>query len=137
MSRTPKPSSKRVSSRDALTVVPGREVTYHNAPELTAKKPGGVKLSSTLKPPIAISSRGREAKRAGHRRRVCISVILPVSVDLLVGCNDDDPNEDSDWQILAVHSASCEATPLLVGENMQSEDFAALATIAAKAKDQQ
>lgn len=71
-----------------------------------------------------------------HQRVVRISIVLPVAVELLVGCDDDKPNADSDWQILSVQSASCEAAPRLVEENMSSDDFAALAKIAAKAKDQ-
>ena len=71
-----------------------------------------------------------------HQRVIRISVVLPVSVELLVGNDDDKPNTESDWQILAVRSASCEATRQLVEENMSGEDFEELASAAAKAKDQ-
>jgi hypothetical protein len=70
-----------------------------------------------------------------HQRRVRISVVLPVSVELIVGTDDDDPNEDSDWKVLSVPAANCEATPRLVEENMHDVDFEALAAAAANAKD--
>jgi hypothetical protein len=59
------------------------------------------------------------------------------SVTLLVGTNDDDPDEDSDWEILAVRQASVEATPRLVQENMHDVDYEALGVAAANAKDVQ
>ena len=71
-----------------------------------------------------------------HQRVVRISVVLPVTVELLVGTDDARPSADSDWEILSVRSARCEATPRDVEERMHSEDFAELARIAAKAKDQ-
>ena len=71
-----------------------------------------------------------------HQRRVRISVVLPASVELLVGTDDDDPSADSDWEILSVHSASCEATPRNVAENMHDVDFAALNAAAATAEDE-
>ncbi len=70
-----------------------------------------------------------------HQRRVRISVVLPASVELVVGTNDDDPSEDSDWEILSVDNTSCEATKRLVEENMHNVDFKALAVLAASAKD--
>jgi hydroxymethylglutaryl-CoA reductase len=70
-----------------------------------------------------------------HQRRVRFSVVVPVVVVLTVGTDDDDPSENSDWEILSVESANCETTPRLVGESMRSEDFAALAVLAAGAKD--
>lgn len=71
-----------------------------------------------------------------HQRIVRISAVLPVSVELLVGTDDDKPSADTDWEILSVRSASCEATPRVIEESMADEDFAALAKAAAKAKDQ-
>ena len=72
-----------------------------------------------------------------HQRRIRISVVLPVSVDLIVGTDDDDPSEDSAWEILSVRSAKCEATSRMVEENMHDVDFAALAAAAAaSAKDE-
>jgi hypothetical protein len=77
-------------------------------------------------------SRGKQYK---HQRRVRISVILPAAVDLIVGTDDAEPNNDSDWKILSVSSATCEATPRLVEENMCGTDFEALAAAAANAED--
>jgi uncharacterized protein (UPF0276 family) len=74
-------------------------------------------------------------KRA-HKRRVRIGVVLPAAVELIVGTDDDEPSEDSDWEILSVLSASCEATPRMVEENMHDVDFSALTAAAARAKDQ-
>ena len=79
----------------------------------------------------------RAAKTRKHQRRVLLSVVLPAVVELIVGTDDDDPSEDSDWEILSVISTSCEATPRMVEENAQGEDLAALAARAARAKDQQ
>lgn len=70
-----------------------------------------------------------------HQRRVRISATLPTAVELIVGTDDDDPSEDSDWEILSVLSANCEATPRMVEENMHDVDFEALAVAAANAKD--
>jgi hypothetical protein len=120
-----KPSS--TPSPDALTVVPGREVTYHNVP---APKPGRVATKLTTKREV------RAAPRHKHQRRIQISVVLPASVEILVGTNDDDPSEDSDWEILSVRSASCEASPRMVQENMHDVDFEALAAAAASAEDE-
>lgn len=72
-----------------------------------------------------------------HERVVKISCVLPASVTLLVGTNDDDPDEDSDWEILAVRQALVEATPRLVQENMHDVDYEALGVAAANAKDVQ
>jgi hypothetical protein len=79
----------------------------------------------------------RTPKRLKHQRRVRIGVVLPASVVLVVGTDDDDPSEDSDWKILSVDSASCEATPRIVEENMHNVDFEALAAAAANAEDEQ
>lgn len=70
-----------------------------------------------------------------HRRRIRISVVLPAAVELIVGTDDDDPDEHSDWEILEVVRASCEATPRMVGENMHEADSEALAVAAANAED--
>lgn len=78
----------------------------------------------------------REPKPKKHQRHVHLSVVLPSNVELIVGTDDDDPSEDSVWEILSVRSASCEATPRLVEENMRDEDFAALTAAAANAEDQ-
>jgi hypothetical protein len=77
----------------------------------------------------------RAPKSKKHQRRVRISVVLPAAVELLVGTDADDPSEESDWEILSVRSASCEATPKIVEENMHDVDFAALAAAAASAED--
>ncbi len=70
-----------------------------------------------------------------HQRRVRVSVVLPAAVELIVGTNDDDPSEDSDWEILSVVSTHCEAEPKTVTENMHDIDFEALAAAAASAED--
>ncbi len=77
----------------------------------------------------------REPKRERHQRRIRFSVVLPATVELVVGTDDDAPSEDSDWEILSVLSAGCDATPRIVEENMRDEDFAALAAAAAGAED--
>lgn len=71
-----------------------------------------------------------------HQRRIRISVVLPASVELLVGTNDEDPDEDSDWEILDARDPRCEVTRRLVEENMHDADFDALAAAAASAKDE-
>ena len=70
-----------------------------------------------------------------HQRLIRMSVVVPASVELLVGTNDDEPGEDSDWEILAVRDARCEATPTTIAESMHDADFGALAALAAKTKD--
>lgn len=77
----------------------------------------------------------KKPKTVKHRRRIRISVVLPASVDLIVGTNDDDPSEDSDWEILSVHDTRCEASPQIVAENMHDVDFEALAAAAASTED--
>lgn len=77
-----------------------------------------------------------DAHSKKHRRRIRISVVLPVTVELLVG-SDDDPSEDveCEWEVLSVLSAHCETTPRGVTENMDDKDFEALVAAATKAKD--
>jgi hypothetical protein len=72
-----------------------------------------------------------------HQRVVHLGVVLPVSVELLVGTSDDDPDADSDWEILEVRHAHCETTARLVTESLTDEDLdlAALNEVAARAKD--
>ena len=118
------PSTPSISSPDARTVVPGREIGYHNEP--TSPSARGVELTSLPK--------SKPPSQRKHQRVVRISVVLPVTVELLVGTDDAKPREDSDWEILSVRSTSCEAGPRLVEENMAVEDFAALARLAVKAK---
>ena len=77
----------------------------------------------------------RTPKPKKHQRRVRISVVLPATVELLVGTDDDDPSAESDWEILSVRAASCEATPKIVEENMRDIDSAALTAAAASAED--
>lgn len=74
-------------------------------------------------------------KQYKHQRRVRISVVLPTTVSLIVGTNDDAPDDGSDWEILSVQSTTCEATPRLVAESMHDVDFEALAAAAASAED--
>lgn len=77
----------------------------------------------------------RNPKQMKHQRRIRLSVVLPATVELIVGTNDEEPSEDSDWEILSVRSAFCEASSRDVGENMKDEDFVALAAAAAKAEN--
>jgi uncharacterized protein (UPF0276 family) len=78
----------------------------------------------------------RAPKPKKHQRLVRFSVAVPATVEMLVGTDDDEPSEDSDWEILSVLSVRCEATPRVVEENMHDTDFEALAALAASAKDQ-
>ncbi|HSX22409.1 MAG TPA: hypothetical protein VLE97_06490 [Gaiellaceae bacterium] len=70
-----------------------------------------------------------------HQRYVQISVVVPASVKLLVGTDDDDPDENTEWEILSVRDVHCEPTPQLVSESMDETDFGALTEAASKAKD--
>ena len=70
-----------------------------------------------------------------HRRVVRIDVCLPASVELIVGTNENDPDETSDWEILSVVNVSCEATPQMIRENIHEMDSEALAVAAANAED--
>lgn len=74
------------------------------------------------------------AKRK-HRRRVRMSVCLPATVDIIVGTDDDDPSEESDWEILAVNSTSCEAHVRDINEHAHDLDFQSMYVAAANAKD--
>ncbi len=76
-------------------------------------------------------------KSKKHERRVQISVCLPAAVDLIVGTDDDDPDENSDWEILSVPNTRCEASPRIVEENLHDVDFKALAAAAANTEDLQ
>jgi hypothetical protein len=70
-----------------------------------------------------------------HQRRIRLSVVLPAIVELIVGTDDDEPSAESDWEVLSVVSANCDATPRDVTENMHESDFEALNAAAASAKD--
>lgn len=122
-----KRKTPNTSSPDARTVIPGREVAYHNAPAL-----GNIRFEGDR---AKLGDVRRDPKSKKHQRRIRISVVLPASVELIVGTNDADPNEDTDWEILSVHNIRCEATPRTVSENMHDGDFEALATAAANAED--
>lgn len=74
------------------------------------------------------------ARAYKHRRVVRISVCIPATVVLEVGTNDE-PEDDTDWQVLEVRSANCEATPRQVTECMHDTDFEALAALAFSAED--
>lgn len=80
-------------------------------------------------------SKPKTPSKYKHQRRVRISVVLPASVDLIVGTNENDPDDSSDWQILSVVSANCEASVRQVEENMHDVDAEALAVAAANAED--
>ena len=77
----------------------------------------------------------RKITKWKHERIVQISAVLPVAVELIVGTDDDDPGEDSDWKILSVRSANCEASPRMVEENMGEDESAELSRAAARAED--
>jgi hypothetical protein len=68
-----------------------------------------------------------------HERRIRISVVLPTSVELVVGTDEDDPDESSDWEILEARDPRCEVSPRIVEESMHVDDFAGLARDAARA----
>ena len=73
--------------------------------------------------------------RYKHQRTIRVSVVLPASVEVVVGTNDDDPGEDSDWEILAARDPRCEVSARVVSENMHDLDFQSMAVSAANAKD--
>jgi hypothetical protein len=84
-------------------------------------------------------TRGPKNKATQHRRhqrRIRISVVVPVSVELLVGTDDEDPDKDSDWEILEARDPRCEVSRRVVEENMHDEDCAALVAAAASAEDE-
>ena len=81
-------------------------------------------------------TKNKAPSRHKHQRKIRISVVLPASVELIVGTNDDDPSEDSDWEILSASDARCEVSKRLVEENMHDVDFAELAKKAAAAEDE-
>ena len=79
----------------------------------------------------------KQPKQYKHRRKIRISVVLPASVEVVVGTNDDDPNEDSDWEILSARDPRCDATARIVSESMHGDDFDALAKAASEAEDEE
>lgn len=78
----------------------------------------------------------RTPQHRRHQRRIRISVVVPASVELLVGTNDEDPDEDTDWEILDARDPRCEVSRRVVEENMHDADFAALAAAARSAEDE-
>ena len=84
-------------------------------------------------------SRGAKNKepRRKHQRRIRISVVLPASVELLVGTDDDDPDESSDWEILDARDPHCKVSRHAVEENMHDVDAAAMRAAAASAEDEE
>lgn len=72
-------------------------------------------------------------KKRKHQRRVRIGLVLPASVELVVGTDDPD---DGDWEILSVVSANCQASVRTVEESMQDVDCEALAEAAERAEDE-
>lgn len=79
----------------------------------------------------------KQVKQYKHRRKIRISVVLPVSVEVVVGTNDADPSEDSDWEILSAEDPHCAVSKRLVEENMHAADSDELAKLAAAAKDEE
>lgn len=69
-----------------------------------------------------------------HRRKILVELCLPVTVELVVG-TDDDPTEDADWQVLEVCRANCDATPRDVHEHSTEDDFESIAVSATNSKD--
>ena len=67
-----------------------------------------------------------------QRRRVRISICLPVLVDCVVERID----EDDDWTIASIRDLSCQASPRGAMEAMGSPDFEELAKLANAAKDE-
>jgi hypothetical protein len=84
---------------------------------------------------VSPRKRDRDKPKHAHRRQIRIGVVLPATVELIVGTDDEDPSADSDWEILEVVNAHCETTPRMVGENMHEADSKALADAAANAED--
>lgn len=80
---------------------------------------------------------GPKKPQRKHQRRIRVSVILPASVELLVGTDDEDPDEDSDWEILDARDPHCEVSRRIVEENMHAVDAAAMAAAAANARDEE
>lgn len=78
-----------------------------------------------------------EPKRGPHRRRVQISISMPVTVDMIVETDDLYPSALSDWQIAEVRSISYDQKPGVrsVTECMHEEDFTELSVRAAAAED--
>jgi hypothetical protein len=76
-----------------------------------------------------------KSKPKRHQRRIRFSVVLPATVELIVGTDDDDPSDESNWEILSVIDTRCEATPKMIEENMDDRDFESLAVTAASAED--
>ena len=60
----------------------------------------------------------KQPEKRKHQRRSPISVVLPATVELIVGTDEDNPSDDSDWKIPRVESASCEASPRMAEESM-------------------
>jgi hypothetical protein len=118
-------SKRRDPSPDARTVIPGQRVTYHNEPKVPDRTP--IKIGRVIKDP--------KAKK--HQRVIRMTIALPVSVELVVGTNEENPDADSDWEILATRNARCgDVSPRIVSEAMHEMDFAAMAAQAANAKDE-
>lgn len=112
---------------DARTVVPGRPVAYHATADQEESS------HSNLGPPANIKG-SRNVDGTKHQRRIRISVVLPVSLEVFVGTNEENPSEESDWRILSVVSSSCGVSPRGVEENMNEEEFARMSRLAMKAE---
>jgi hypothetical protein len=133
-------SKRREPSPDARTVVPGQSVTYHNVPLAKYNDAKPLKIGRVIKAatkPLKIGRviKAEASKPRKHQRVIRMSLALPVSVELVVGTDDDDPSADSDWEILKASDPNCEVSPRLVSESMHEMDAAALAALAASAKD--
>ena len=64
------------------------------------------------------------------RRRITVELCLPVTVEMIVGTDDDAPSAVSDWEVLEVVRAQCDATPRDIGEHATDDDFRAIAETA-------
>lgn len=76
-----------------------------------------------------------KARRMKHERLIRVGLVLPVTVEMTVGTNDDLADAESDWTVLTVRHAACEATPRMVEENMRDDDAEIIAQKAAEAED--
>lgn len=74
-------------------------------------------------------------RQLGHQRIVTVSMVLPVTVDLLVETCEDFIDDETDWEIAEVRRAHCEAYPQMVREQMDDETYDDMRAKAAKAED--
>ena len=71
------------------------------------------------------------AQKYAHQRVVLLEIRLPVTVELTVGTDDEDPSDESNWEIVDVRRATCDATIPMLNEQLDDVDHEALAVAAA------